>query len=156
MPFFSTISQKKGNGNICILCHTFEAIIIWAWFRPVKHLKMTVTTSVLWKMNIHMANKLQEMVVKLSFISMFHFRSDYICLLICEREPSYTHDKIIEPFCTPDAQCYSQSSLLLTLYFRSIVASQYSRDKTISSMLCTMVGFHQKVLYSTESLDFCK
>ena len=45
-------------------------------FRPVKHLKMTVWTSVLWKMNIHMAKKWPEMVVTLSFISIFHFRSD--------------------------------------------------------------------------------
>ena len=38
---------------------------------------MTVWTSVLWNMNIHMAKKWPEMVVTLSFISIFHFRSDY-------------------------------------------------------------------------------
>ena len=43
-------------------------------FRPVKHLKMFVWTSVFWKMNIHMAKK---MVIALSFISIFHFQSDY-------------------------------------------------------------------------------
>ena len=42
---------------------------------------MTVRTSVLWKMNIHMAKKWPEMVVTLSFISIFHFRSDYTYLV---------------------------------------------------------------------------
>ena len=37
-------------------------------FRPVKHLKMTVRTSVLWKMNIHMAKKWPEMVIQRSYI----------------------------------------------------------------------------------------
>ena len=52
-------------------------------FRPVRHLKMAIWTSVLWKMNIHMAKKWPDMFLKLSFISMLHFRSDYrICLPI--------------------------------------------------------------------------
>ena len=50
-------------------------------FRPVKHLKMTVCASVLWKMNIGIAKKWPEMVVTLSFISIFHFRSGYITYL---------------------------------------------------------------------------
>ena len=37
-------------------------------FRPVKSLKMTVRTSVLWKMNIHMGKKWPEMVVQRSSI----------------------------------------------------------------------------------------
>jgi ABC-type proline/glycine betaine transport system permease subunit len=46
-------------------------------FRPVKHLKMTVSTSVLLKIHIHMAKTWSEMVITLSFISISHFRSDY-------------------------------------------------------------------------------
>ena len=42
-------------------------------FRPVKHLKMTVWTSVLWKMNIQMAKKWPEMVVTRSIIKEHSF-----------------------------------------------------------------------------------
>ena len=37
-------------------------------FRPVKYLKMTGRTSVLWKTKTHMAKKWPEMVVQRSFI----------------------------------------------------------------------------------------
>ena len=36
--------------------------------RPIKHLKMTVKTLVLWKINTHMAKKWPEKVVQRSFI----------------------------------------------------------------------------------------
>ena len=37
-------------------------------YGPVKHLKMTVRTSVLWKITIHMAKKWPEIVLQRSFI----------------------------------------------------------------------------------------
>ena len=47
-------------------------------FRPIKHIKMTVWTSVLWKITIQLAKKWPEMVVKKPFTSVIHFYSDYI------------------------------------------------------------------------------
>ena len=44
-----------------------------SYVRPVKRLKMTVRTSVLWKMNMHMAKKWTERVVKRSFIKEHSF-----------------------------------------------------------------------------------
>ena len=64
---FCTKSQKNRNGNICSLNQSE--------FRPVKHLKMTVWTAILWKMHIHMANKWPEMVIKWSFMRDIHFES---------------------------------------------------------------------------------
>ena len=67
---FCTKSQKNGNGNICVLCHNFWNQLE---FRPVKHLKMTVWTSVLWKMHIHMAKKARNgrktVIYKGTFVS---------------------------------------------------------------------------------------
>ena len=44
-------------------------------FRPVKHLKMTVRTSVLWKINTYMAKKWPGMVLQRSFIKGHSFRN---------------------------------------------------------------------------------
>ena len=49
-------------------------------FRPVKHLKMTVWTSVLWKMSIHMSKKWPEMVVEPYMCSHFYIESEYTYL----------------------------------------------------------------------------
>ena len=43
---------------------------------------MTVWTSVLWKINIHMAKKWTESVLQQSFISIFHFRSEYTTVAV--------------------------------------------------------------------------
>ena len=67
------ITKKQKWEYLCFV----SQLLNQSKFRPVKHLKMTVWTSVLWKMNIHMAKKWPEMVVTLSLISIFHFRSDY-------------------------------------------------------------------------------
>ena len=45
--------------------------------RPFKHLKMTVWTSVFWKLTIHFAKKGQEWSKKRPFNSVIHFYSDY-------------------------------------------------------------------------------
>ena len=42
-------------------------------FRPIRHLKMTVRTSVLWKIHTHMAKKWPGMVVQRSFIKEHSF-----------------------------------------------------------------------------------
>ena len=44
-------------------------------FRPVKHLKLSVWTSVLWKNKIHIAKKWPEMVLQQLLKSNIHFRS---------------------------------------------------------------------------------
>ena len=45
MSVFVQNRKKTENGNICILCHNQNQ----SDFRPVKHIKMTVWTSVLWQ-----------------------------------------------------------------------------------------------------------
>ena len=45
-------------------------------FRPVQHLKMTVWTSVLWKINIQLAKKLPEIVVKWASVIVIHLDSE--------------------------------------------------------------------------------
>ena len=45
---FWTKLQKNGNGNISVLCYNFWTNQNLDQFRPVKHVKMTVWTSVLW------------------------------------------------------------------------------------------------------------
>ena len=54
---FWTKLQKNGNGNISILCYNLWSNQNLAKFRPVKHVKITVWTSVLWKIDIHIAKK---------------------------------------------------------------------------------------------------
>ena len=65
---FWTKLQKNRNGNISILSHNFWTNQNLLEFRPVKHVIMTVWTSVLWKMIIHISKKWPEVVITLSFI----------------------------------------------------------------------------------------
>ena len=53
-------------------------------FRPIKQIKMTVWTSVLWKISIQLAKKWPDMVVKKPFSSIVHFYSDYSCLQLIQ------------------------------------------------------------------------
>ena len=46
-------------------------------FRPVKHLKMTIWTSVLWKMTIHMSTKWLEVVIESDMCSQFYIETVY-------------------------------------------------------------------------------
>ena len=62
---FWTKLQKNGNGNISVLSHNFWTNKNLLEFRPVKHVKMFVWTSVFWK--IYMPKNWLEMVVKLQF-----------------------------------------------------------------------------------------
>ena len=78
---FWTKLQKKGEENISVFCHNFWTNQNLLEFRPVKHVIMTIWTSVLWKINIHMAKRWPERVLQQSFISIFHFRSDYSIML---------------------------------------------------------------------------
>ena len=70
---FWTKLQKNRNGNISILSHNFWTNQNLLEFRPVKHVIMTVWTSVLWKMNIHISKKWPELVITLSFIKEHSF-----------------------------------------------------------------------------------
>ena len=65
---FWTKLQKNGNGNISFLCHNLWTNQNLLEFRPVKYVIMTVWTSVLWKMNIHISKKWPELVITRSFI----------------------------------------------------------------------------------------
>ena len=65
---FWTKLQKNGNGNISVLSHNFWTNQNLLEFRPVKHVIMTVWTSVFWKMNIHISKQWPELVVTRSFI----------------------------------------------------------------------------------------
>ncbi len=71
---FWTTLQKNGNRNISFLCHNLWTNHNLFEFRPVKHVIMTVWTSVLWKMNIHISKKWPELVITLSFIKEHSFR----------------------------------------------------------------------------------
>ena len=86
---FWTKLQKNRNGNISVLCHNFWTNQNLLKFRPVKHVIMTIWTSVLWKMIIHISKKWPELVVTLSFIKGHSFRislyitTKYICFDEC-------------------------------------------------------------------------
>ena len=54
--------------SISVLSHNFWTNKNLLEFRPVKHVIITVWTSVLWKMNIHISKKWPELVVTRSFI----------------------------------------------------------------------------------------
>ena len=47
-------------------------------FSPVKYTKMTVWISVLWKIDIQLAKKWAEMVVKWAIVIVIRFYSDYM------------------------------------------------------------------------------
>ena len=79
---FWTKLQKNRNGNISILSHNFWTNQNLLEFRPVKHVIMTVWTSVLWKMNIHISKKWPELVVTRSFIKGHSFPISLYYLLI--------------------------------------------------------------------------
>ena len=64
---------KNGNKNISILCYNFWTNQNLDLLRPVKHVKMTVWTSILWKMFIHLAKNWPEMVLKQQNLFQFHF-----------------------------------------------------------------------------------
>ena len=70
---FWTKLQKNRNGNISILSHNFWTNQNLLEFRPVKHVIMTVWTSVLWKKNIHISKKWPELVITRSFIKRHSF-----------------------------------------------------------------------------------
>ena len=50
-------------------------------FSPVKHIKMTVWTSFLWKINMQLAEKWPEMVAKWAFVIVIRFDSDYTLVI---------------------------------------------------------------------------
>ena len=47
-------------------------------FRPVKHFKMTVWTSFLWKIHIQLAEKWPDMAVKQAIVIVIRLYSDYV------------------------------------------------------------------------------
>ena len=51
-------------------------------FRPIKHLKMTVLTSVLWKITIQISKKWPEMVVEPDMCSQFYIETVYTMIEI--------------------------------------------------------------------------
>ena len=61
--------QKYIWTNIMLL------LLIQLRFRPTMHLKMTIRTSVLWKMNIKLAKKWPEMVIKWPNLKVVSFES---------------------------------------------------------------------------------
>ena len=65
---FWTKLQKNENGNISVLCYNFWTNQNLDQLRPVKPIKMTVWSSFLWKMNIHIVKKWPEMVEQRSHI----------------------------------------------------------------------------------------
>ena len=58
-----TKSWKNGNRNIWLLCHNF-----WINLDLLKHLKMTVWISVLWKISMQLVKKWLDMVTKWPFV----------------------------------------------------------------------------------------
>ena len=74
---FWTKLRKNRNRNIFVLCHNFWTNQNLLKFSPVKHVIMTIWTSVLWKMIIHISKKWPELVVTLSFIKGHSFRISF-------------------------------------------------------------------------------
>ena len=73
MSVFVQNCQKLEMEISALWVITIEPIRI----QTIKHIKMTVWTSVLWKITIQLAKKWPEMVVEKSFTSIIHFYSDY-------------------------------------------------------------------------------
>ena len=73
MHFFYNITKKRKWKYL----HFESWIFIQSRFRPIKHLKMTVWTSVLWNIVMKLPKKWPEMVVKQPFIILFRFRTVY-------------------------------------------------------------------------------
>ena len=94
---FWTKLQKNAYGNISILSHNFWTNQNLLEFRPVKHVIMTVWTSVFWKMNIHISKQWPELVVTRSFIKGHSFPIS-LYLIFClhstctEKETGLTND----------------------------------------------------------------
>ena len=69
-PFFCNFVQKHKNARNANACFCTKYLLFVSYplnqleFRPIKHIKMTVWTSVLWKITIQLAKKWPEMVVK--------------------------------------------------------------------------------------------
>ena len=71
--FFCNFVQKHSFAFFAFL--RFVSYLLYqSRFRLVKHLKMTVWTSVLWKKNIQLAKKWPDMVVKWPFINCYFLR----------------------------------------------------------------------------------
>ena len=72
---FCTKLQKNGNWNICLLCHNF-----WTNQNLDHSSTQNDRLNLSFVKNEHTNGKKKwlEMVVKLSFVSIFHFRLDYI------------------------------------------------------------------------------
>ena len=66
--FLTEVSFDSSEGNQL-------SLFLNSRFRPVKHLKRTVWTSVLWKMNINMSKKWTEMVVEPDMCSQFYIET---------------------------------------------------------------------------------
>ena len=90
---FWTKLQKNQNGNISVLSHNSWTNQHLLEFRPVKQVIMTVWTSVLWKMNIHISKKWPELVVTRSFIKGHSFPISLYDNLVIINPP------FLRPFC---------------------------------------------------------
>ena len=73
MLFFYNITKKQKWKYL----HFESYLLNQLRFRPVKHIKMTVWTSVLWNVVMKLPKKWPEMVVKQPFIILFRFRTVY-------------------------------------------------------------------------------
>ena len=90
-------------------------------FRPVRHLKMTVWTSVLWNIVIQLPKKWLETVLKWPFIIIFHFRSD----VTMRKEPRDTLQ------CT--AHLLNNTNLYLHWF------ANQRKGRLLSSMRCALI-----------------
>ena len=76
-PFISCYFLRVNQAGV-MPPSTSEAITFYqSRFRPIKQLKMTVWTSVLWKTNIQLVEKWPKMVVKWAFVIVIHLYSEY-------------------------------------------------------------------------------
>ena len=92
-PFISCYFLRVNQAGV-MPPSTSEAITFYqSRFRPIKQLKMTVWTSVLWKTNIKLVKKWSDIVVEWPFISCYFLKVSRACA----RPPSTSEAITFEP-----------------------------------------------------------
>ena len=105
----SSFKSKIGNVFCPIHLWGFSNGVNQSRFRPVRHLKMTVWTSVLWKIKIQLVEKWTEMVIKWTFVIAIQLYSEYTLVLMPTRNSNILPCSSISPKrCCTCPNCFGQ------------------------------------------------
>ena len=110
------IFHKAEVQMVILRCLTAMNLIFWKLrFRPIKQLKMTIRTSVLWKMNIHISKKWPEMAIEPDMSSQFYIETVYMFLSL--HQPMTINQKWNTVFITFVVVAIIQKETVWPLYF---------------------------------------